>query len=625
MASGALSELFRQLKWMFVKNGPGFTGTHHSVELTKLCAVMKEDTPPKSILDFFGSPLKEQELFDAENNADELYALCDDPMQIPVKLVDDQLRFTDLTDIQDLFVENTGFLVVGVIGLQGSGKSSLLNILANQLPNDASLLDGPFAVQSIKNILTNSPETGGIDLYITQDRIILLDTQPLLSFSLTNYHSQNASSVSGAQMDIAPATPGSNSTVSTLTGPGNWSLDVWAELSSIQVVAFLLNVCHVVVVVNNDLSSKSMQLYRLIDRAAGLKPTVYTLSVMPNLIDIRRHSRESRLLKMENRRELRPGGLNKVSCMNAVRSEEPCRNDDSSSDSDQEDLGGIQNANKAADRGIPDMQDVLVTPSGLLHPRQHRQQHRQCSIEADSADVTDALNRLKVSSPETNVTTDATSDSVGLQKYSVRKSAESSNKSEKEISPQLEVGPQPALSANSATHQSGPSEAEIVTECCSVLEAVESELCDMLRSLPHPNARTSKSPQILDSESASDEDDSNVENGVLDGEKLNAKLTKMTHYVQSIRRRFFDLQERLNRPRLFLVPEVDDEANTPVGCPTYADSVRLLQEAIISTPRQHMMPNFTEKKWIAYAQKMWDAVCSSPLLLDYHSVLINQL
>ncbi|VDQ13345.1 unnamed protein product [Trichobilharzia regenti] len=54
-------------------------------------------------------------------------------------------------------------------------------------------------------------------------------------------------------------------------------------------------------------------------------------------------------------------------------------------------------------------------------------------------------------------------------------------------------------------------------------------------------------------------------------------------------------------------------------------SARILQDAVFSTPRQHMMPNLTEKKWITYAHKMWDAVMNSPLLLDYHSVLMDEL
>lgn len=62
--------------------------------------------------------MDEEELIDGESKPDELYTLCDDPMQVPIKLIDEQLRFVNLATVQDLFVDNSGFLVVGAIGLQ---------------------------------------------------------------------------------------------------------------------------------------------------------------------------------------------------------------------------------------------------------------------------------------------------------------------------------------------------------------------------------------------------------------------------------------------------------------------------------------------------------------------------
>nr|AAW25045.1 SJCHGC07078 protein [Schistosoma japonicum] len=170
----------------------------------------------KSIADFFSTPLDEDELIDGESKPDELYTLCDDPMQVPIKLIDEHLRFVDIATVQDLFVENSGFLVVGAIGLQGSGKSSVLNILANCISDDCGVFNAPFNVQTIKDVLTNSPCTGGINLYITQDRVILLDTQPLLSFALTNYHTHLVASA-----NVKSSTSGTHPELSPLIGPGN--------------------------------------------------------------------------------------------------------------------------------------------------------------------------------------------------------------------------------------------------------------------------------------------------------------------------------------------------------------------------------------------------------------------
>ncbi|CAH8661931.1 unnamed protein product [Heterobilharzia americana] len=137
----------------------------------------------KSIIDFFTTPIDEAELIDGESKPDELYTLCDDPMQVPIKLIDEQLRFVDLATLQELFVENSGFLVVGAIGLQ--------------------------------------------------DRVILLDVQPLLSFALTNYHTHMATSA-----EMTSTSAGNHTGLSSPIGPGNWNLDVWAEMASMQIVAF---------------------------------------------------------------------------------------------------------------------------------------------------------------------------------------------------------------------------------------------------------------------------------------------------------------------------------------------------------------------------------------------------
>ncbi|CAH8872573.1 unnamed protein product [Trichobilharzia szidati] len=239
---------------------------------------MKEEKSDKikSIIDFFSTPLNEAELLEGESKPDALYTLCDDPMEAPIKLIDEQLKFADLKTLQNLFVDNSGFLVVGAIGLQGSGKSSILNILANHISDDCSIFDGPFDVQSVDNIINNSPCTGGVNLYITQDRVILLDVQPILSFALTNYHIHMATSAE------TPSTSANQTGNSPLTGPGKWNLEVWAEMASMQLVAFLVNVCHVVLVVSDNLNTAPTQLHRFIDRAISLKPTVFTPNVIPS-------------------------------------------------------------------------------------------------------------------------------------------------------------------------------------------------------------------------------------------------------------------------------------------------------------------------------------------------------
>ncbi|TGZ69171.1 hypothetical protein CRM22_003895 [Opisthorchis felineus] len=797
----------------------------------------QKSAPVKSILDFFSNPLEPTELIDAENDVDELYALCDDPMQIPVKLVDDQFRFADLSSIQDLFVENSGFLVVSAIGMQSTGKSSLLNVLGNQLTPDTGLIDGPFAVQSMKNLVTNSPQTGGIDLYITQDRIILLDAQPLLSFALTNYHSQSSTAQRSDRVDIAPLSLGdSASSTCTLFGPGNWSLDVWPEMASLQIITFLLNVCHVLLVVTDNLSTAPSQLYRLIDRAAALKPTVYTPSVLP-------HSAFATVLSRTNRRGSGlPSGIAtkhqnarhqvQTSKLTNAAGSDVLQGDvelngayqqaQSEEDDEADDTVGEQprSAGVGSD-GLP----ASVGPTGLLHTRS---QDAGQPLESESGDVVDALNRLKtltdysaslihvynqapaaafldpvvrqrlkmfrqqllpmlfpgyrrlaaligvgpqilsahlasrsrnqvpvatLQTTEENVRqplmssgelkvgeghvicTDvgescgaidvrnpsiclsASEPSIGgigmredghlassLQLSSAQELhsgqtplgsevaaderlsdkavlADSSPLTD-ELAPQIsELQEQPSVEGHSHAPQdqesrllqsqssvatgldtpaqptsgdpavvaitesqgghrpipfcpvntgssssaaqpplSDAKEADVAAECYPILQAVEAELSGLLARVPRLATESPSSPHLPTGVSelyGASADHPNL----WDGERQNAEMANMTHQVQSVRRRFFNIQRRLDHPRMFLIPVVDEEGNSPVGCPTYSASVKSLQEAILSTPRQHMMPKLTEKKWILYAQKMWETVLTSPILSDYHAVL----
>ncbi|VDN31469.1 unnamed protein product [Dibothriocephalus latus] len=158
---------------------------------------------------------------EAVNAIDDLYALCDDPMTVPVKLVDSDLKFSEILGLRDYFIENSGFMLT--VSTKGSGKSSILNLMANRLDQPAGPLDGPFPVETVQSLVNNTPATTGIDMYITQDRVILLDT---------------------------------------------------------QVISFLFSVCHVVIAVEDNLSSP--ELHRLIDRAVAFKPLLHVEDVLLN-------------------------------------------------------------------------------------------------------------------------------------------------------------------------------------------------------------------------------------------------------------------------------------------------------------------------------------------------------
>lgn len=91
-------------------------------------------------------------------------------MTTSVRLLDENLQWQDgLND--HLLADNNGFLVVGVLGKKGTGKSTLMSLLARAHGSNAS--ESVFRVNSdMSRHCTN-----GVSAYVTCERMILLDVQ----------------------------------------------------------------------------------------------------------------------------------------------------------------------------------------------------------------------------------------------------------------------------------------------------------------------------------------------------------------------------------------------------------------------------------------------------------------
>ncbi|VDQ08917.1 unnamed protein product [Trichobilharzia regenti] len=113
------------------------------------------------------------------------------------------------------------------------------------------------------------------------------------------------------------------------------------------------------------------------------------------------------------------------------------------------------------------------------------------------------------------------------------------------------------------------SSSNIVSQCCNVLRSIENELnCtgneeDRLSS-PDNHHLSTKDADIKKevSELLSFEDYDLTKHNLLDipginAETLNVSLMKMHRDVNTTRRDFFNVQRRLDKPRLFLIPEVN--------------------------------------------------------------------
>ncbi|KAI8125387.1 Protein SMG9 [Lucilia cuprina] len=86
-----------------------------------------------------------------------------------------------------LMKSNTDFLVIGVVGTQGVGKSTILNLLANE-QIDYNYYekvfveeDSIFPTKLKLNKCSARSRTESTHMFITSDRMILLDTPPVLS------------------------------------------------------------------------------------------------------------------------------------------------------------------------------------------------------------------------------------------------------------------------------------------------------------------------------------------------------------------------------------------------------------------------------------------------------------
>uniref|UniRef100_A0A8C4WX67 Nonsense-mediated mRNA decay factor SMG9 n=1 Tax=Eptatretus burgeri TaxID=7764 RepID=A0A8C4WX67_EPTBU len=173
-------------------------------------------------------------------------------MRFSTKLIDDHMNWCDSTI--EYLQEHTDFLVVGVLGLQGAGKSTIMSLLAgNSFEGDQRQY--VFKPQSHEIRERGGYQTSGVDFYITQERIIFLDTQPVLSSSILDHIINNERKL-----------------------PQEYMLPhIYMEMQSLQLAAFLLTVCHLILIVQDWFID--LNLIRFLQAAEMVKPC----SPLPNI------------------------------------------------------------------------------------------------------------------------------------------------------------------------------------------------------------------------------------------------------------------------------------------------------------------------------------------------------
>jgi protein SMG9 len=192
-------------------------------------------------------------------------------MKGSVKLVDEAFQFCDGS--LEFLLDQNDFMVVGCLGLQGIGKSTLMSFLAGNHPDEASK-NFYFKPQSLEHHELGGHCTTGVDLLVTSNRVILLDTQPMLSASVMDRLVQQENK--------------------KFTGTDFASTENAMEIQSLQLAAFLLSVCHVVILVQDWFFDPN--LVRFLQSAEMLKPSTPTTSQDEEIIEYFPH-----LLFLQNR------------------------------------------------------------------------------------------------------------------------------------------------------------------------------------------------------------------------------------------------------------------------------------------------------------------------------------
>ncbi|KAI5055022.1 hypothetical protein GOP47_0030167 [Adiantum capillus-veneris] len=168
-----------------------------------------------------------------------------------------------------LMSDNTDFTVIGVLGPSGVGKSTILNELYGFDANSPGVLP-PFSVLSDESKAMARHCSVGVELRMSAERFILLDTQPLFSASVLT--------------DLMR--PDGSSSISVLAGE-SLPAELAHEMMGIQLGVFLASVCHVLLLVAEGLHDIS--LWRLMLTVEMLKqgipdPTLVNLSAQGGLL-----------------------------------------------------------------------------------------------------------------------------------------------------------------------------------------------------------------------------------------------------------------------------------------------------------------------------------------------------
>jgi len=153
--------------------------------------------------------------------------------------------------INKVLVENVDAFVIGFIGRDNVGKTTIVSHFSKIKNNKR----GPK--------LISKKDTVGIDMYITEERVIILDTQPILRKFKSDKKRKNY------ENNI----------------PENYSNEpeLWNSIQSYQFALFLFLICHVVIVVSDDINDINLlHFIKTIEKIIKQESNVMPKSILKN-------------------------------------------------------------------------------------------------------------------------------------------------------------------------------------------------------------------------------------------------------------------------------------------------------------------------------------------------------
>lgn len=174
-------------------------------------------------------------------------------MNHAVKVLDESLGWHD--GLGEFLQEQSDFLVVGVLGKQGVGKSTLMSMLAGNRYHDD---ERTFVFKS------GARSSVAVQAFVSAERTIWLDLQPLLSANVLE------KAVKSERKHVA-----------------HEYYENLLELQSIELACFLMAVCHVVVLVEDWFMDANLM--RILQTAEMLAPSLQLLGAQDEFIERKPH------------------------------------------------------------------------------------------------------------------------------------------------------------------------------------------------------------------------------------------------------------------------------------------------------------------------------------------------